>query len=124
MSEFLWVIGGLAVVVIVDRLALRAEARGWIYWRRARGRAIANAAMGGLTEALQPSQIHYVQEMKQDRKTSAARGQGPEIEDAPSQVPGAAIETPQVMMDASMVTTGAWADGPRVAIHRDHGADA
>lgn len=98
MTGLLWVLGGLAVVVIVDRLALRAEARGWIYWRRARGRAIASAALGGLTEALQPSQMHYVQEMKHDRKSSVARGQGPLSTD----------ESPWTPVDASVVRFGAW----------------
>ena len=47
----------LAVLAIADRLLLRAEARGWIFYRRRRSTAtpVAEAAFGPVFDLLQPA---------------------------------------------------------------------
>lgn len=61
----IYIVGGIVILAIVlDRLALWAESRGWIYWRR-HGGAKAGGA-GGLFDAAQtliaPSHRHMVEE--------------------------------------------------------------
>ncbi len=61
-----WVV--LAVVVgllVLDRVALWAEQRGWIYWRRRKPSPQAGAGMfGELVEMFEPSHRHVVEEQE------------------------------------------------------------
>ena len=53
----------LAAALLVDRAALWAEARGWLYWRRRPRRAVTGGGvLGELIEVLQPSRGHVVEE--------------------------------------------------------------
>lgn len=38
MKLIIWIVGLIAVAVAIDRLLLAMEARGWLYYRRTRGR--------------------------------------------------------------------------------------
>lgn len=57
-----WIIGVAAIVAMfaVDRLALWAERRGWIYWRRTKRRG--TGSLGYLEPIFQPSISHVVEE--------------------------------------------------------------
>ena len=85
VSELLWILGGVAALVLLDRLALWAESRGWIYWRKNRGRSMGSGVLGGLMEVFQPNQVHYVREIQQERKSSSLSGQGRGGEDEPQE---------------------------------------
>jgi len=70
-----------AVLVAVDRLALAAEARGWLYWRRSKGGSGAGSgAIGELIEAFQPNRAHTVEETQRQRRDIVQRGtEGPPL---------------------------------------------
>ncbi|MEJ2578222.1 MAG: hypothetical protein P8Z68_03895 [Kineosporiaceae bacterium] len=61
-----WVLGIVVAVLAVDRLALWAEGRGWIYWRRVNPRPVSGAwsSLGLLIEALHPSHSIVVEEQR------------------------------------------------------------
>lgn len=75
MEVVLWISGIVAALFVVDRLGVWAESRGWIYWRKGRGRAAAGSVFASMAEVFQPSQVHYVQEFKHERRVAAADGQ-------------------------------------------------
>jgi hypothetical protein len=59
-----WIIGGIAALallgLVIDRIALWAEAKGWIYWRRTQRRG--TGSLGYLEPIFQPSITHVVEE--------------------------------------------------------------
>lgn len=58
-----WVLLALLVVLVVDRLALAAEAHGWIYWRRRRATtSSAGNALVALQAILEPAREHTIAE--------------------------------------------------------------
>lgn len=57
------VLVALAILFLVDRILLWAEARGWIYWRKRRGSPASAGVLGELVQVFQPSQ-QFVQEEK------------------------------------------------------------
>lgn len=75
MDVVLWVAGIVVALFVLDRFGVWAESKGWIYWRKGRGRAAAGSVFASMAEVFQPSQVHYVQEFKHERKASAADGQ-------------------------------------------------
>lgn len=53
----------VVALVAVDRLALAAEARGWIYWRRRRATTSAGGnALASLQAVLEPAKEHTIAE--------------------------------------------------------------
>ena len=75
MPELVWVVGGVVGLLLLDRLGLWAESRGWIYWRKRRGRSLGSGVLGGMAEVFQPNQVHYVRELKRERRLSTVSGQ-------------------------------------------------
>ena len=75
MEVVLWIAGIVAALLVLDRLGVWAESRGWIHWRKGRGRAAAGSVFASMAEVFQPSQVHYVQEFKHERTATAADGQ-------------------------------------------------
>ncbi len=73
-------IGCIAVIglYLLDKLALWAEGRGWIYYRKRRssGGAIGNAFLE-LQAFLEPSKRHVVEERKRIRKDEKDSGDKP-----------------------------------------------
>ncbi len=69
-----WVLGTVVLAVAVDRMAVWAEARGWIYRRRRspepRG---GGGPLGDVFELFQPSRQHLVAERDRQRLTIAQR---------------------------------------------------
>jgi len=61
-----WIVAAaliLAAAILVDRAALWAEARGWLYRRRRPRRAVTGGGvLGELIEVFQPSRGHVVEE--------------------------------------------------------------
>lgn len=72
-----WVVGAVVALVVLDRLALWAESRGWIYWRR---RSPEGGGGGGVFADLfllfQPSRQHVVEEQDRQRLTIAQKETG------------------------------------------------
>lgn len=65
-----WPLLGLALLgvlgVVVDRLLLAAEVRGWLYYRRrAPSRTAVGNAMMSILEIYEPQQHHTVEERRQ-----------------------------------------------------------
>lgn len=60
MLPLLVLLGVAAALVALDRLALWAESRGWLYWRRSERRG--GGSLGLLEEIYQPSMIHVFEE--------------------------------------------------------------
>lgn len=60
----------LAAIVVIDRLALAAERRGWIYYRhrRASSGSLSSAAFGPVAEVFQPGS-RIVMEERARRQT-------------------------------------------------------
>jgi hypothetical protein len=63
MEPLGWIAVGLVVAFVVDRLALAAEARGWIRWRRAPPSSTSvGTAMLSVQALFEPDREHVVQE--------------------------------------------------------------
>ena len=69
-----WLTLGLTVVgvgivgVLIDRLALSMESKGWIYWRRSERRG--SASLGLLETIYQPSITHVFEEETREQTES------------------------------------------------------
>lgn len=74
MSWQWWVLGGVVLGVALDRVAVWAEARGWIYWRRrSPDRRGGGGPLGDVFELFQPSRQHLIAERDRQRLTIAQR---------------------------------------------------
>ena len=89
------VLAAVAVAVLtIDRLALRAEARGWIYWRTRRPQAsVTSAALSDLIEIYQPTLRTVVEEQARQRHAvdpveSAAPPLGVDLDARTVRLPG------------------------------------
>jgi hypothetical protein len=68
----------MAAVLIIDRIALWAESRGWIYWRRHPG-GKAGGAAGLLNDAqmlIAPAHRHAVEEIESKKVTRSEEASG------------------------------------------------
>ena len=74
-----WIIGSVAALfalaVVFDQIALWAERRGWIYWRRSKRRP--SGSLGYLETIFQPSITHVIEEETRER-TEAEQDQSGE----------------------------------------------
>lgn len=77
------VAGAVAVLFALHLLATWAEARGWIYYRKGRGRnwSVGTAAQE-LQSLLQPSARHTVEETKRTELVAEEAGESEELDDA------------------------------------------
>jgi hypothetical protein len=65
------IIFGVVVIagVLIDRLALWAESRGWIYWRRSsRHGSTSSGVLGAMDEVLQPARYEARIELEHRRE--------------------------------------------------------
>nr|NLI50928.1 hypothetical protein [Propionibacterium sp.] len=92
MGQWWWIPAVLAGLVVLDRLLVWAEARGWLYYRR-RGRAGAAGVFGELMDVFQPSRQITVQE------TERRRQQVQQAESGAGERPGVRVD-----LDANRVT--------------------
>jgi len=74
------ILGLLAVLLwLADRALLRAEARGWIYWRKKRGHSDRlGQAFLELHTMLEPGKRHVIEEKRRDRDGKPGEGAPPE----------------------------------------------
>jgi hypothetical protein len=78
-------VAALAVVVLLalDRLALWAEARGWIYYRKTKGRTGANLgdAFLEIQAMVEPSKRHVLEIKREEKSEQNDSGDPPESGD-------------------------------------------
>lgn len=61
MQTVLWIAGAAAALFAIDRLALWAEAKGWIYWRKKKAKSDAMSSMfAELNVITNPSAEHVI----------------------------------------------------------------
>lgn len=74
-----WLVGGAGVAAlcfVLDRVLLRLEARGWIYYRRVKPKGASAAILGAAAEAFQPARTVMVQEVDRQRRQIAEAAEG------------------------------------------------
>jgi Family of unknown function (DUF6191) len=71
-----WLLGAVAILLVLDRIALWAESRGWIYWRRSRGGGGGGGALADVYLLFQPSRQHIVEEQDRQRLTIVQKETG------------------------------------------------
>jgi hypothetical protein len=65
---YVWVLVVVVGLVVLDRLALAAEARGWVYWRRRPPTASsAGDALMSVQALFEPGKQHVVEEAQRQR---------------------------------------------------------
>lgn len=76
MKLILWIAAAGAALVLLDRLLLRMEARGWIYYRRKKpsATALGNAFLE-IQSLLEPSKKTTVEIRKEDKKEQQESGE-------------------------------------------------
>ncbi len=74
-----WLVGALVALYGLHRLALWAEGRGWIYYRKRRGTsgALGNAALE-IHALLEPSKRYVLEERRRDDAEEEGSGDPPE----------------------------------------------
>jgi hypothetical protein len=79
MKVTLWLAGIAVLLLGLDRLLLRMESRGWIYYRKKKPNP---AALGGacleVQQLLEPSRTYVIEVMKEEKKEQAESGDPPE----------------------------------------------
>jgi len=75
-----WLLLALAALVVADRLLLRAEARGWVYYRRHRATStqVGSAAFGPVFDLIQPTRQVIVEERDRQELMREQAGQDEE----------------------------------------------
>ena len=62
LAAALWIGGVVVTLLVIDRLALWAEARGWIYWRRKKAQTGAlGSALMEMNVITNPSAQHVIE---------------------------------------------------------------
>jgi hypothetical protein len=65
-----------AALVLLDRLLLRAERRGWIYYRKSRGRSgSASSAFLEVQSLLEPSKKHVIEARSEEKEEADDSGE-------------------------------------------------
>ncbi len=82
MKTFLILLAIAVALFVVDRLLLRAETRGWIYYRRSRGRSGSSAsAFLEIQSMLEPSRKHVIEARSEAKEEEDDAGEPPGDED-------------------------------------------
>lgn len=93
MGYVLFAIAVVAVLVAFDRLALWAERRGWIYWRKSEGgRDAGGGVLGVMDNLLNPATRHLLEEREHKQSTRVdinAAGGELDLESRTVYLPGA-----------------------------------
>ena len=81
MEWFAWAMAAAVVCLVRDRVLLRLEARGWIYYRKVKPKGTSAAILGAAAEAFQPTRTIVVQETERQRReiTEASEGQDKDV---------------------------------------------
>ena len=81
MDWLAWAVGAAALCLVLDRVLLRMEARGWIYSRKVKPKGASAAILGAAAEAFQPARTVVVEESDRQRRhvAEAAEGQDKDV---------------------------------------------
>jgi hypothetical protein len=84
MNYLLWGIAAIGLLFLLDRLALWAEGRGWMYYRKKQGSsgAVGNAFLEVQT-IFEPGKRHILEERMKKSAESQASGDKPKTGDDP-----------------------------------------
>jgi hypothetical protein len=79
MTYLLWIVGAAIVLFLLDKALLKAEARGWIYYRRNEPKrsGLGNAFLE-IQKIWEPSKEAMVEVMKEEKKEQSDSGDPPE----------------------------------------------
>jgi hypothetical protein len=69
-----WLLGLPPALLLADRLLLRVERQGWIFYRRRKPSGCGGAALGPLLEVFQPSRTVLVQEQRRQQSRRVEQG--------------------------------------------------
>lgn len=102
-----WVAAGVAVaLLVIDQLALWAERRGWLYWRKRKPGSAgpSGGILTGLIEVFEPGHRHVVEEQEWRRNATTQRQSG----DRPFDIDldGGTVRLPPEEPDTSVGVTG------------------
>jgi hypothetical protein len=79
MKLVLWILGIALALFLLDKALLKAEARGWIYYRRKQpSRSALGNAFLEIQKIWEPSKEAMVEVMKEEKKEQADSGDPPE----------------------------------------------
>ncbi len=76
MTWLWWGLGAVVALLVLDRIALWAESRGWIYWRRRSRGGGGGGVFADVYLLFQPSRQHIVEEQDRQRLTIAQKETG------------------------------------------------
>lgn len=78
LKVIIWIACGIAVLLLLDRLFLYMEGRGWIYYRKKKpsSSALSNACLE-VQQLLEPSKKYVVQIKKDERRDQQEAGDLP-----------------------------------------------
>ena len=79
MKIILWIAGIALALLLLDKVLLKMESRGWIYYRRkAPTRSSLGNAFLEIQSMLEPSKKAMVEIMKEEKKEQADSGEPPD----------------------------------------------
>jgi hypothetical protein len=83
MRVWFWLILIAAALYALHRVALWAEARGWVYYMKSRGSSTrAGSAMLEVQQLLEPSKKHVIEIKRNQRGVSDDQGEPPDPDEA------------------------------------------
>lgn len=77
LAAALWIGGVVVTLLVIDRLALWAEARGWIYWRRKKAQTGAMSSMLMEMNVITNPSAQHVIEAKDAKKLEERENDDP-----------------------------------------------
>ncbi len=78
---WLWVVLALGLLVVLDRLMLAAERRGWVYYRHRKptSGSMSSAAFGSIADVLQPGRQVVVEQQRDDQLRRKSQKAGEDL---------------------------------------------
>lgn len=78
MRQVLVILAVVVGLLVLDQVALWAERRGWIYWRKKKPSGGSAVVLGPVFDLFQPSHVHVVEEQqRQEIEADQAEGGEP-----------------------------------------------
>lgn len=78
---WLWVVLALGLLLVLDRLMLAAERRGWVYYRHRKptSGSMSSAAFGAIAVVLQPGRQVVVEQQRDDQVRRKSQEAGEDL---------------------------------------------
>ncbi len=78
---WLWVVLALGLLVVLDRLMLAAERRGWVYYRHRKptSGSMSSAAFWSISDVLQPGRQVVVEQQRDDQLRRKSQKAGEDL---------------------------------------------